>query len=137
MGYLEEARRRAKRRRSPLNLLLIPAVVGPWALTWYVSALLLGHVAHHHRPELNFVLLPDSGGGVLMGVGLLVAWLPVAMVIGNLIVAGIPAVRRTLDHEARSFPGTDFVSANRGLLKAVAFITPAGLLIAVVGAVVA
>jgi len=72
-----------------------------------------------------------------MGVGLLFAWLPVAMVLGNLLVAAIPAVRRALDNEARGVPGTDFASANRGLMKAVAFITPAGLLIAVVGVVVA
>lgn len=137
MGYFEEARRRAKRRRSPLNLPLIPAVVAPWALIWYGSARLLGHVACRFHPRLSCGLLPDSGGGVLMGVGLLVAWLPIAMVVGNLVIAGIPAVRRTLDNEARSVPGTDFVSANRGLLKAVAFITPAGLLIALVGVMVA
>ncbi len=137
MGYFEEARRRAKRRRSPVNLLLIPAVVGPWALTWYVSARLLGEVVRRVHPEPGFVLLPDSGGGVLMGVGLFFAWLPVAMVVGNLIVAGIAPVRRTLANEARSVPGTDFVSANRGLLKAAAFITPAGLLLAVVGVLVA
>src|SRR2546428_494591 len=110
MGYFEEARRRAKRRRNPLNLLLIPTVVAPWALIWYASARLLGHVARRFHPELNFVLLPDSGGGVLMGLGLLFAWLPVAMVLGNLLVAAIPAVRRALDNEARGVPGTDFAS---------------------------
>ena len=137
MDYFKEARSRAKRRKSPWNLLLIPGVVAPWAIIWYVSARVLGAVARRIHPELNFVLLPDSGGGILIALGLLFAWLLVAIVLGNMFVAAIPVVRRTLDGEAQSAPGTDFVSANRGLLKAVTFMTPPGLFVAVVGVVFA
>jgi len=35
MGYYEEARRRAQRRRSPWDLLLIPAVVLPAGSLWW------------------------------------------------------------------------------------------------------
>src|SRR5262249_52849782 len=129
-------RRRAKRRRSPWNLLLIPAVVGPWALMWYASARLLGSITRRLHPGLSFALLPDSGGGVLMALGLFFAWLPVAMVVGNLLVAAMPPARRTLDCEARAIPGTDLVAANRGLLKAAAFVTLVGLLVAAVGVMV-
>ena len=136
MSYFDEARARAKRRRSPWNLLLIPAFFAPWALLWYASARVLRGVARHSHPELNFVLLPDSAGGILMAIGLLFAWFPIAMVVANLLVTAIPTARRALDNEARGVPGTDLVSANRGLLKAAAFMTPAGWLIAVVGVVV-
>ena len=137
MGYADEARNRAKRRRSAWNLLLIPAVMAPWALLWYASARLLGGVARRLRPGLIFVLLPDSGAGLLMAIGLLFAWLPVAMVCRNLLAAALPEARRVLDDEARGVPGVDFVSANRGLLRATAIMTPIGLLIALVGLTIA
>lgn len=136
MGYFQEARARAKRRRSRWNLLLIPAVLGTWALTWYASARALGQLVRHLRPDRQFVFLPDSGGGALMAIGLLFAWLPLAMVLGNLLVAAIPAARRVLDREAEGVPGTDLASSNWRMLKVAAFLTPAGLLIALAGVLV-
>jgi|SRR4026209_2274583 hypothetical protein len=135
MGYIHEARIRALRRRSPWNLLLIPAVIAPWALLWYMSAVVIGQVVRSLHSELNFVLIPDSRGGILIAIGLLFAWLPVAMILGNLTVVMIPTAKRTLDDEAREVPGTDYVSANRGLLKVMAVMTPIGLLIAFLGVV--
>ena len=35
MSYLDEARSRAKRRKSPWNILLIPAVVLPLLTLWW------------------------------------------------------------------------------------------------------
>jgi hypothetical protein len=137
MSYLAEARRRALRRRSPWNFLLVPAIVAPWALLWYLSASVIAQVARRLHPELSFVLIPDSGGGILIVIGLCFAWLPVAMILANLMVVVIPAAKRTLDDEARDVPGTDFVSANRGLLKVMAVMTPLGLLIAFLGMVLA
>lgn len=133
MSYFEEARARARRRKSPWNLLLIAAVVGSWLLVWYVSAKIFGQIVRHVRPELQFVLLPDSGGSILMAFGLFFASLPFSMVVGNLVVAIVPPARRALDREAANVPGTDLVSSNRSVLKVAAFLTPAGLLIALIG----
>ena len=133
MGYLEEARKRATRRRSAWNLLLIPVVLGTWAVMWYASVQAVGQFLRYTRPGLHFALLPDSGGGTLIGLGLLFAWLPLAMVVSNIFVATVAPARRTLDREAETVPGTDLVSANRGLLKAMLVITPAGLLLAILG----
>ena len=137
MGYFEESREKARRRRSPWNLLLVPAVVAPWSLLWFTSASVIGHIARRLHPEQNFVLIPDSSGGILIAIGLFFAWLPVAMILANLIVVVIPVVKRTLDDEARGVPKTDFVSANRGLLKVMAVMTPLGLVVAIIGAIFA
>ncbi len=58
------------------------------------------------------------------------------MVLGNLLVAAIPAARRVLDREAEGVPGTDLASSNWRMLKVAAFLTPAGLLIALAGVLV-
>jgi hypothetical protein len=137
MGYFEEARKRASRRRSAWNLLLIPMVLGTWLAIWYVSVRAIGQLLRKTHPGLQFVLLPDSGGGTVIGLGLLVAWLPVAMLISNLLIAAVAPARHALDREAQAAPGTDLVSANRGLMRATLVMTPAGLLVAAVGVLVA
>ena len=133
MGRYDKARVRAMRRKSPWNLLLIPAVVVPWLGAWWCSIVLLGHAYHLVHPETSFITLPDTFGSILMGLGPLFAWLPVAMVLGNLLVHAIPVARRALDTEAATVPGTDFRSANRGLLRASALLFPLGLAVSLVG----
>ena len=133
MGYIDEARTRALRRKSPWNLILLLAALIPWALLWYISAALIGCITRHLHPGLNFVLLPNSGGGTLIAIGLCFAWLPVAMILSNLVVVMVPAAKRTLDDEAREVAGTDFQAASCGLLKVMAVITPLGLFIALLG----
>jgi len=49
------------------------------------------------------------------------------------MVSMVPAARRALEAEAATVPGSDFRSANRGLLKAVAILTPAGILVTLLG----
>src|SRR6266571_1835818 len=134
MGYFKEAYVRAKRCRSLWNLLLIPIVVGTWLVTWFVSVLMLGQLLRLARPDLQFILLPDTVGGILMAVGFLFAWLPLSMIVGNLLLAAVPSARRALDAEASTVPRTDLGSANKGLLKAAMFLTPAGIVVAIVGA---
>ncbi len=133
MGFLEDAARRARRRRSPWNLLLIPATVIPWLTAWWLSAGALGCLYRLVHPTAAFGILPDAPGGILMAVGPMFAWLPAAMVVGNLLVRAVPPARRTLDAEAASVPGTDIGSANRGLLRAATVLVPLGLAVALLG----
>jgi hypothetical protein len=137
MGYFEEARKRASRRRSAWNLLLIPVVFGIWLAIWYVCVRAVGQLLRQTHPGFQFVLLPDSGAGTVIGLGLLFAWLPVAMLISNLLVAAVAPARHALDREAQAVPGTDLVSANRGLMRVALVMTPAGLIVALVGILVA
>ena len=135
MSYIDEVRARAKRRKSPWNLLLIPCVIAPWLFTSWATSIGLGRLYRLTHPGQDFIILPQTIGGILMAVAPLFAWLGPSMVIGNLLVATIPAARRVLDAEAAPFPGTDRRSANRDLLRVSKFMTPAGLLVALIGAV--
>jgi hypothetical protein len=134
MSYLDEARARAKRRKSLWNLLLIPAVVGPWFLLSWLSWIGLGMLHRLLHPGAQFVILPDGISGILMAIGPLFAWLVPAMVIGNLLVASIGPARRALDAEAKTVPRTDLASSNRALLKMSLVLTPPALLVSFLGA---
>ena len=135
MSYIDTARGRARRRKSPWNLLLVPAVVAPWLILSWLTSVGFGKLYGLIHPGRDFIILPQNIGGILMAVAPLFAWLGPAMVIGNLLVAAIPPVRTVLDAEARPFRGTDRRSANRDLLRVSRYMTPAALLVALIGAV--
>ena len=131
---MDNARARAKRRRSPWNLLLIPAVVGPWLLLSWSSSVALGKLHGALHPEREFVMLPQGLSGILMAVAPLFAWLAPSMAVGNLLVAAVGPVKRILDVEAKSVPGHDLTSSNRSLLRLSRVMTPVALLVGVIGA---
>ncbi len=133
MGFMDDARLRARRRRSAWNLLLIPAVVLPWLAASWLTWSALGRLYRILHPTASFAVLPDSVGGILMAIAPLFAWIPLAMVAGNLLVRMVPTPRSVLDAEAASVPGTDFRSANRGLVRAAAVLFPSGLLVSLIG----
>jgi hypothetical protein len=136
MGYITDARTRAGRRRSPWNLLLIPCYTVPWFVLVLASLIALGKIYGLVHAGGEFRLVPDSIGGILMAVGSLFAWLCPSMVLANLLVAAVPPARRALDREAMSVPGTDRAAANRSLLRLSRYLTPAGVAIALAGAVI-
>ena len=131
---MDNARARAKRRRSPWNLLLIPAVVGPWLLLSWSSSVALGKLHGVLHPEREFVMLPQGLSGILMAVAPLFAWLAPSMVVGNLLVAAVGPVKRILDVEAKSVSGHDLSSSNRSLLRLSRVMTPVALLVGLLGA---
>jgi hypothetical protein len=73
-----------------------------------------------------------SAGNFALSLLMMFAPVPGAMVLGfmlaNLIVWLTPPARRTLDAEARDYPGTSFRDAMRGLAKVCLWTLPAGLL---------
>ena len=136
MTYHDEARARAKRRKSAWNLLLIPAILVAWFLLTWLSWVGLGTLYRSLHPGRAFVILPEGVAGIVMAVGPLLAWIAPAMIMGNLLVAAVAPARRALDEEARSVPGSDLSSANRSLLKMSLVVTPASLLVSVLAAFV-
>jgi hypothetical protein len=136
MSYLDQARSRAKRRKSLWNILLIPAVALPLFTLWWSTSAALSKLYRVIHVGQQFRGLPDSVGGIIMAVAPFFAWLGPSMIIGNLLVATIPPARRVLDAEAAPFAGTDRRSANRDLLRISLLMTPAGLLLAIVGALI-
>jgi urea transporter len=112
---------------------LIPAAIVPWCAGWWFSAGVLGYIYRLVHPRASFIVLPNTLGGVLIALGLLFAWCPVAMIIGNVLVRAVPAARRALDREASTVPGTDFRNANRGLMRVSAVLLPLGMGASLVG----
>ncbi len=112
---------------------MIPAAIVPWFAGWWLSANALGRVYRLMHPRASFVVLPDTIGGILIAVGLLFAWCPVAMLTANFLVHAVPAARRALDQEASTVRGTDFRSSNRQLIRLLAALVPLGIGAAAVG----
>jgi hypothetical protein len=136
MSYLDDARARANRCKSPWNFLLIPAVLVPWGVLWWSTSAALAQVYRVVHAGQQFTGLPDSIGGIVMAVSPLFAWIAPSMILANLFVSAIPPARRALDAEAAGFPGTDRRSANRDLSRMAAVLTPLGLLIGLIGALI-
>jgi len=136
MGYITEARARANRRRSLWNLLLIPCYVIPWFLLVFGSVVVLGRLSAELHGVTTIQVIPDTVGGILIALGSLFAWLGPSMIVANQLVSVVPPARRALDQEAGTVPGTGRSAANRRLLKLSCVLVPAGLLLALVGAVI-
>lgn len=115
---------------------MIPCYLVPWFLLIIGSIVVLGNLYRLIHEADNFRILPDTAGGVFMAIGALFAWLGPAMIVANLLVAAVPRARRALDREAKGVPGTDRGTANRNLLKMSYYLTPAGMLIALIGLLV-
>ena len=144
MSFFDDARLRAKRRKSAWNLVLIPTIAIPWLGAWWYTVVALAHAyrfMHDGNSQLfpfwdsrNFRLLPPEGiAGIFVALGPLFAWLPVAMLFGNLLVRGFPPARRALDREAERVPCTDYQSAQRQLWRAAAVMFPAGMVVSLLG----
>lgn len=128
MSYFEEARARARRRKSRWNLLLIPASLLPLVSIWATLAL-LGEQAHtHYYPGESL----RNGGGpwvVVAVVTPLFAALPIGMLVGNFLVHQLPHVRGILDREAFS-DSTLSYAGSQATLRKVAFFATVGALVA-------
>jgi hypothetical protein len=136
MGYITDARRRAGRRRSLWNLLLIPCYFVPWFVLTVASLIALGRLYGRVHTVSGFGLVPDTVGGIFMAVGSLFAWLGPSMILANLLVATVAPARLALDREAAPFPGTDRPAANRSLLRLSRYLTLAGVAVALTGVVI-
>jgi len=109
----------------------------PWLLLTFASLFALGRAYGAIHGVQVVGVLPDTVGAILMAVGSLFAWMGPAMIGANLLVAAIPPARRALDREASSIPGAGRAAANRGLLRLSCYVTPAGVVVALAGLVIA
>jgi uncharacterized membrane protein len=133
MGFIKEARSRAKRRKSAWNLLLIPAVLVPVVAIW--GSLVLGFESIHSAYHPGQSLRNGSGVAVIVTtVGPLFAAIPLGMLIGNWLVWLLPAARKVIDAEAIKSSAPDFVSSQKFMFRASAMILVISLGLALVGA---
>ena len=133
MSYYDEARTRAARRKSPWNLALGATVL----ISWMTISLAVGfvlNVIHQAFYAGQSLSSHERVGTILVAVSSLFASLIPAMLVANLFVRLLPPARRALDREASTFPGTDFLEAQRRLLRIGAFVVPASLALGALGA---
>lgn len=122
---------RAKRRKSRWNLLLLPAVLLPLVTIW---AGLCGAANSMHMYLFSGESLRTAKGvwPILATLSPFFAALPLAMLVGNLVVWLVPPARRALDSEAIPHPGTSFLASQAKLGRLALYMTPAGVAASIV-----
>jgi hypothetical protein len=131
--FLEFVRPRVRRRRSAWNLLLLPACFGSWAVLGYATARGLGTIYSMAHAAPSSSLLPDDVGGLLVALGSLVGSFAPSMIVANCLLWLVPAARRTFEEE-EPFPDLTFRAANQGFLRMTTLMTPIGVGIGIIGA---
>jgi hypothetical protein len=132
MNYFERARHRARRRKSPWNLLLIPAVLIP------LSALYLGSLlaveALHLQISPGESLRNAKGFGVILAtISPFFGAIPLALILGNFLIWFVPPARNVLDAEAKAFPETSFWNAQKKLFKLSLVMVPVSVALSISG----
>ncbi len=114
---------------------MFPAAILPLGAVSYVTARLLGqlYLVRHDTPAGG--ILPPTFAGILIAIGSLIASFAPALIIGNCLAWVVRPARRTFEREAVGFPGVTLRSANAGLLRMALFMTPLGLAIGLLAAV--
>jgi hypothetical protein len=135
MSYIERAKSRASRRKSPWNLLLLAAFLGAF-LVLLVASISMVELLHAG-------LYPSQSLRYAQGVGVIVATcapiigaLPLSMLVGNTVVWLIPDARHALDLEAGSSKQLQFSSAQRQLITMTKVLVPVAALACLIGIVV-
>ena len=141
--FLTNARHRSSRRKSAWNLLLPIVIVPLWLLLWWVAVELvwLVHVAviPAHATGAIEIWMKGMGSamslaGFLMIFPLMIPTLIGGMVIGNFLIYLIPAARAAMDVEDRAFPGTEYATAQKALIRIFKMCGPVALALSLLAA---
>lgn len=130
--YITQARMRAKRRKSAWNLLLIPAIVIPWCILWWLG-FRAGNLLHLRIFPGQDIWQSQGLGTILVAVSPFFGALPLAMIAGNFLIWLLPPARRVLDHETQSVPSASYRNAQKQLFKIALVLVPVSLLLSVTG----
>jgi hypothetical protein len=126
VSYFEEARARARRRKSRWNLLLIPAAAVPVALLW-ACALLAAEQVHLRFFREESLRTGEGPWIVIAAVAPLLGAIPIGMLLGNLMIHRIEGARMALDREAAPEPRLSERASNAALARAALYATVASL----------
>lgn len=134
MSYVESAKKRASRRKSCWNLLLIPAVVFSVVILWGISFHVLELIHKGFHPGQTFSSHSKGLGAVLAAVAPFFAVIPIAMLVGNALVWLVPPARKALESESKKIIGASFLQTQRSLFTVASIIVPVAFVIAFIGA---
>ena len=110
-SYYEDARSRARRRRSPWNLLLLLVTVLATGAAWWLLFRAVALVQRAVAPAKVFGVNMSHPGEILMVVPPFFPAVAIGMLLANAILWCISPARRALERESKGFPGTDFAAA--------------------------
>ena len=126
MSFIDEARARARRRKSRWNLLLVPAGLVPVVVLWAAAALLAEQAHMHFYPDES---LGDGEGPwvVVAAVAPLFAAIPIGLLLGNFLVRQVAQARSALHREAAADPTLGYRASQAALRKAALVASAAAL----------
>lgn len=140
--YLQRARQRAKRRRSPWNFILPPLMLISVGLIWYVLFQFMWSVHVHFFPAHagRFEQYWNEGIGArafvssfLLSIPLGIASVPLGLIVSNAVAWCIPPARRAFEREAETVK-MNFKRIMLDLFKLALIIVPPCLLLSFIGA---
>lgn len=114
---LNAIRKRAARRKSPWNLVLLVLAIIAVAASWIVLVQLFGKYRESLLPAGAFLSSGTRFANILMHVAPGIPSIAIGFVVANLLIWCIPPARQALEREDKQFPETDFKSSNRALLR--------------------
>jgi hypothetical protein len=139
--FKEEQYKRAGRRKSPWNLVLIPFCFGSAFLIGYSLFQIVSSFHSMIYPSLEIHELGKTNGTFLEQLPLIVmAWslvpgsVTAGFYIGNIMVWFIKPAREIFEKESKDHQGTDFKSTMNTLGKITLWALPIGLVISFVAA---
>lgn len=141
--YLSRARERAKRRRNPWNLILLPIGLACIIVIGYALFQIMWRVHVHYFPDhahrfdefWNAGISPRAfRSSFLLMIPLFIAAVPLGLLTSNGIAWCIPPARRVFDAEGQTV-GLTFGKAMRDLLLLAAIVVPLCLMLSFYGAV--
>lgn len=133
MGFIAEARHRARRRKSPWNLLLLLVALFVLALFSAVAALLAQIIHGWAHPGEGFRGASGFGPGLSATAAFLGA-LPLSLLASNALIQKVGPAGRVLDAESKQHPSTGYRSSQKTLIRVVAAWVPLALTLLVLGA---
>jgi len=132
IDYGHEAKRRAERRKSLQNFLLIPSVILSTSLIWLLSLYCFSQWHAYIFPE-ETLANAEGIGPILVTVSPLFFALLFGMILGNKLVALFPTTKRVLEQEAQKFSQTSYKESQKHLLRLSVIIIPLSFGLAIWG----
>ena len=141
--YIIQAFARARRRQSLWDLALIPLVLLFWSVIWWPLFRFVWRIHEFLYPQHTGLLhefwpkgatIPTFLSSFLMVFGPAAAALGMSMLVANMILWSIAPARRALESEAVGYPGTDFLSTQKGMIQFTTAALAIGLLLGLIGA---
>lgn len=142
-NYLAYAFDLARRRRSPWNLALATLMLIAWPVIWWLlfrfiwrfhELLYPQHAGLLHEFWPSGVAIAAFASSFLMVFGPAAPAMGISLLVANTIVWSIAPARRALETEVAGYPGADFRSAQKGIMRFTLATLAIGLLLALLGA---